>query len=171
MKTTFKVIVETAQGRIVYLAAELAEAITIFREQLNQYADSQICLMREMLMLHEENIQTNSPKVEQHKKIDRRFLQQVSDGADPSNPFYGKIVVMSGTFEQINMERVQVAEALQKLGAKINRDVSKTMNVFVTGNKPGPSKLKDVEQLRTHGSDIKIISQIELKEIINKYIH
>ncbi len=111
-----------------------------------------------------------APKVERHGQIDRRYLEQVKDGADPSNPLYGKIAVMSGTYEQINMERDQVAEAIQRLGAKLNRSVSRTMQVFVMGNKVGPSKLSEVESLRAEGRDIRIISQLEFKEICNKYL-
>lgn len=110
-----------------------------------------------------------SPKVEKHKQISSRYLTQQTDGADPSNPLYGKVVVLSGTFEQIHMERDQVAAAIQRLGAKLNRSVSRTMQVFVMGNKVGPSKLAEVESLRADGHDIRIISQLEFKEIIDKF--
>lgn len=109
-------------------------------------------------------------KVEKHKGIDSQYLKQQLDGADPTNPFYKKIVVESGTYEQIDMSRDEVAAAIQKLGAKINRDVSEKMNIFVTGNKPGPTKLAKVEKWRADGHDIRIISQLELKEIISQYI-
>lgn len=111
-----------------------------------------------------------SPKVEKHKQIDSRYLTQQSDGADPSNPLYGKVAVMSGTYEQIHMERDQVAAAIQRLGAKLNRSVSRTMQVFIMGNKVGPSKLAEVEALRAEGHDIRIISQLEFKEICSKYL-
>lgn len=109
-------------------------------------------------------------KVEKHKGIDSQYMKQNLEGADPTNPFYGKTVVESGTYEQIGMTRDEVAAAIQKLGAKINRDVSVKMNIFVTGNKPGPSKLAKVEKWRAEGCDIRIISQLELKEIISQYI-
>lgn len=112
----------------------------------------------------------SAQKVEKHKGIDSRFLTQQLDGADPSNPLYNKIVVESGTYEQIGMTRDEVAEALQRLGAKLNRSVSRTIQVFVTGNKPGPAKIKQVQELRAAGNDIRILTQIELKEIIDKYI-
>ena len=111
-----------------------------------------------------------APKVEKHKQIDSRYLTQQADGADPSNPLYGKVAVLSGTYEQIGMERDQVAAAIQRLGAKLNRSVSRTMQVFVMGNKVGPSKLAEVEQFRAADHDIRIISQLEFKEICNKYL-
>ena len=48
MSTSFKIIVETGQGREVHPAASLAEAITIYREQMDQYPQSQIHLLRDM---------------------------------------------------------------------------------------------------------------------------
>jgi len=48
MDVKFKVIVETGQGREVHPAASLAEAITIYREQMEQYPQSQIHLLRDM---------------------------------------------------------------------------------------------------------------------------
>lgn len=112
-----------------------------------------------------------STRTERHGQIDSRYLSMQTDGADPSNPLYGKTVVMSGTFEQIGMERDEVAAAIQQLGAKLNRSVSRTMQVFVMGNRVGPSKMSEVEQLRSEGHDIRIISQIEFKEIYNKYFN
>ena len=50
MNTKFKIIVETEQGREVHPAASLAEAITIYREQMDQYPQSQIHLLRDMPM-------------------------------------------------------------------------------------------------------------------------
>lgn len=111
-----------------------------------------------------------SPKVEKHKQIDSRYLTQQTDGADPSNPLYGKVAVLSGTFEQIHMERDEVAAAIQRLGAKLNRSVSATMQVFIAGDKVGPAKFNQVESLRADGHDIRIISQMEFTEICNKYL-
>ena len=109
-------------------------------------------------------------KVEKHKQIDSRYLKQQTEGADPSNPLYEKVVVESGTYEQIGMSRDDVAAAIQRLGAKLNRDVSAKMNIFVTGNKPGPSKMQKVMKWRSEGIDIEIIDQMRLKEIIDKYL-
>lgn len=78
---------------------------------------------------------------------------------------------MSGTYEQLHMERDEVAAAIQRLGAKLNRSVSATMQVFVVGDKVGPAKFKQVEDLRANGHDIRILSQLEFKEIINKFIN
>lgn len=110
-------------------------------------------------------------KIERHAGIDSRYLVQKLDGADPDNPFYGKKVVISGTFEQIGMERNEVAEKLQKLGAKIMRNVSPELDFFIIGNRPGPSKLAKIEGWQKEGIPIQVISQIELKVIFDVADH
>lgn len=177
MQSTFKVIIDTEQGRVVHPAADLSEAISIYRQKLDEYPQSQIHLVRDMPSAAPEpdgspvgTATPPSPKVEKHKQIDSRYLTQQTDGADPSNPLYGKVAVLSGTFEQIHMERDEVAAAIQRLGAKLNRSVSATMQVFVAGDKVGPAKFKQVEALRAEGRDIRIISQLEFKEICNKHL-
>lgn len=177
MQTTFNVIIDTGQGREVHHTADFSEAIALYRQKLDEYPQSQIHLLRDMPFTAPASdgspvgTVSPSPKVEKHKQIDSRYLTQQTDGADPSNPLYGKVVVLSGTFEQIHMERDQVAAAIQRLGAKLNRSVSATMQVFVVGDKVGPAKFKQVEDLRANGHDIRILSQLEFKEIINKFIN
>jgi len=178
MQTQFKIIIYTGKGREVHPAANLSEAITLYRQKLDEYPQSLILLVRDIPSPSPASdgspvgtVTSPSPKVEKHKQIDSRYLTQQTDGADPSNPLYGKVAVLSGTFEQIHMERDQVAAAIQRLGAKLNRSVSATMQVFVAGDKVGPTKFKQVEALRTEGHDIRIISQMEFKEIINKFIN
>lgn len=109
-------------------------------------------------------------KVVKRKKIDSSYLERKTEGADPTNPLYEKIVVESGTYEQIGLTRDDVAAAIQKLGAKLNRDVSKKMTAFVTGNNFGPAKMEKVMQWRAEGLDIDIIDQIRFKEIVDKYL-
>ena len=178
MQSTFKVIIDTKQGREVHPAADLSDAIDIYRQKLDEYPQSQIHLLRDMPSAAPApdgspvgTAESPSPKVEKHKQIDSRYLTQQTDGADPSNPLYGKVAVLSGTFEQIHMERDEVAAAIQRLGAKLNRSVSATMQVFVAGDKVGPAKFKQVEALRAEGRDIRIISQLEFKEIITRFIN
>jgi NAD-dependent DNA ligase len=183
MSTKFNIVVETGQGNAVYPAESLQEAIEIYREQLDTYPESQIHLLRDMPptatvvnaagkggIAEAMEKSQNRQRVEKHKQIDSRFLKQQTEGADSSNPLYKKIVVMSGMFDQIGMSRDEVAEALQKLGAKVNRSMSSTIQVFVQGDKSGPSKLGEVMAMRASGKDVRIITPIELKEIFDKYI-
>ena len=172
MQTTFKIIIGSEQGGEAYHANDLSDAFAIYEEQLESNPDSQVRLIRNMPPTGKAYPRPNTviPRAERHKQIDSRYLEQKTEGADPANPLYGKKVVMSGIFDQIGMERDEVADAIQRLGAKLNRSVSATMQVFVMGNKIGPTKIKEVEQLRATGHDILLISQLEFKEIVKKYL-
>lgn len=172
MHTTFKIIIGSEQGGEAYQADNLSEAFAIYEEQLESNPNSQVRLMRDMPPTGKAypRPKTAIPRTERHKQIDSRFLKQDTTNADPTNPLYGKKVVMSGIFDQIGMERDKVAEYIQQLGAKLNRSTSPTMQVFVMGNKIGPTKIKEVEQLRATGHDILLISQLEFKEIVKKYL-
>lgn len=156
--------------------SEAQTALEALHKQVRHYQETQKtmnALSREIVRNSEETLRENQElkaKVEKHKQIDSSYLTQQLDGADPDNPLYGKVVVLSGTFEQIHMERDQVAAAIQRLGAKLNRSVSSTMQVFVMGNKVGPAKMQQIEDLRAAGHDIHIVSQIEFKEICSKYL-
>ena len=172
MHTTFKIIIGSEQGGEAYQADNLTEAFAIYEEQLESNPNSQVRLIRNMPPTGKAypRPKTAIPRTERHKQIDSRYLEQKTEGADPSNPLYGKKVVLSGIFDQIGMERNEVAKYIQQLGAKLNRDTSSAMQVFVMGNKIGPTKIKEVEQLRATGHDILLISQLEFKEIVNKYL-
>lgn len=156
--------------------SEAQTALEALHKQVRHYQETQKTMnavAREVARRSEETLRENQElraKVERHKQIDSSYLTQQLDGADPDNPLYGKVAVLSGTFEQIHMERDQVAAAIQRLGAKLNRSVSSTMQVFVMGNKVGPAKMQQIEDLRAAGHDIHIISQIEFKEICSKYL-
>lgn len=77
------------------------------------------------------------------------------------NFFKGKTVVMTGDLKLLG-ERDPVAGLLQSLGARVTSAVSNKTQVMVIGEKPGPSKLEKAEQLRAEGSDIYLMSELEL---------
>lgn len=171
MNTNFKVIVETAQGREVHPAVSLAEAITIYREQMDQYPQSQIHLLRDMPMQTASSAaQSSQSKVVRHGQIDRQYNKQIDGVGNPECPLYGKDVRITGTFEQIQMSRDDVAAACQRLGAKSAKEgICKSMDVVIIGNNPGPTKQPKIEEWRKEGHDITTISQFDFKEILNKY--
>lgn len=171
MNTSFKVIVETGQGREVHPAASLAEAITIYREQMDQYPQSQIHLLRDIPMQATSSAEHSpQPRVVRHGQIDRQYNTQLDGVGNPECPLYGKDVRITGTFEQIGMSRDDVAAACQHLGAKSAKEgICKSMDVVIIGNNPGPTKQPKIEEWRQEGHDITTISQFDFKEILNKY--
>lgn len=171
MNTKFKIIVETGSGREVHPAASLAEAINIYCEQMNQYPQSQIHLLRDMPIQTASSAEHSSqPKVVRHGQIDRQYNSQLDGVGNPDCPLYEKDVRITGTFEQIQMSRDDVAAACQRLGAKSAREgICKSMDIVIIGNNPGPTKQQKIEAWRNEGHDIKTISQFDFKEILNKY--
>lgn len=84
------------------------------------------------------------------------------DDLDPDNPFYGKVIVFTGTLE--SMQRKTAAQLVANLGGILGDSVSKKTNYLVLGNydycstiKEGKSKKhKYAEQLILKGQDLQI---------------
>ena len=113
---------------------------------------------------------SSRPKVVRHGQIDRQYNHQLEGAGDPDCPLYGKDVRITGTFDQIQMTRDEVAAACQRLGAKSAREgICKSMDIVIIGNNPGPTKQPKIEQWRSEGYKITTLSQFDFKEIQNKY--
>ena len=114
----------------------------------------------------------SSSNVVRHGQIDRQYKQQLDGVGNPDCPLHGKIVRITGTFDQLGMTRNQVAATCQQLGAsEVSEGICKKMDIVIVGNNPGPTKLEKITKWRSEGHDIRIISQLELKEIIKKFIN
>lgn len=105
-------------------------------------------------------------KVFGHKKIDSDLFVKDLSNADPTNPFYDKKVVITGDF--LCIKRKELAAKLKEMGADIDSAISKRTNIVLTGEKPGPAKMKKVEQLLSEGININVINETELSTIINR---
>lgn len=90
-------------------------------------------------------------------------LQKDLSYADPSNPFYDKKVVITGTFTQ---NRKELGQILKSMGADINVAISKKTNYIIIGNDPGPKKLEKLSQLIHDGYKIKELYQSDLDAIL-----
>ena len=109
-------------------------------------------------------------RVVRHGQIDRQYRQQLDGVGDPDCPLYGKVVRITGTFDQIGMSRDEVAAACQRMGAKsASEGICKSMDIVIIGNNPGPTKQAKIEAWRSEGHNIQTISQFDFKEILNKY--
>lgn len=112
----------------------------------------------------------HAAKVVRHGQIDRRYRQQLDGVGNPDCPLYGKVVRITGTFDQIQMSRDEVAAACQLMGAKsASEGICKSMDIVIVGNNPGPTKQQKIEAWRAEGRDIATISQFDFKEILNKF--
>lgn len=64
-------------------------------------------------------------------------------------------------------DRKELAVMLKDMGADINTSVSKKTDIVLVGSKPGPAKMKKIEDLINEGYPIKKISQKELIAILD----
>ena len=138
---------------------------------MEQYPQQQIHLLRDIPMQATSSAEHSpQPRVVRHGQIDRQYNTQLDGVGNPECPLYGKDVRITGTFEQIQMSRDDVAAACQRLGAKSAKEnICKSMDVVIIGNNPGPTKQPKIEEWRKEGHDIKTISQFDFKEILNRY--
>jgi len=113
----------------------------------------------------------SGPKVVRHGKIDRQYRQQLDGVGDASCPLYGKHIRISGTFEQIQMSRDDVAAACQRLGASLVSDgIAKSMDIVILGNNAGPSKMEKIRLWQSEGCQIQALSQFDIKKIFDEYL-
>lgn len=99
-----------------------------------------------------------------HTSLSGDILQKDLTDADPNNPFYDRIVVITGVF---NIERLELALILKKMGADINTSIGGKTNYLLVGKDPGPSKLRKVDDLIAAGKDVRKIFQEDLDLILS----
>ena len=157
-------------------ASEVRDEITKLKEQITHYQETMQAMGKvslEIARRSEETIRENDAlkaKVVKHGQIDRQYNQQLDGVGNPDCPLYGKDVRITGTFDQIQMTRDEVAAACQRLGAKSAREgICKSMDFVIIGNNPGPTKQPKIEAWRADGRNITTLSQFDFKEMLNKY--
>lgn len=93
-------------------------------------------------------------------------LKQDLSQANPQNPFYNQKVVITGTFRR---DRMELAEQIQQLGAKINTSISSRTNFVLKGEKAGPAKLKRIHELQSQGVPIHVVEEEKLMKVLEKW--
>lgn len=85
--------------------------------------------------------------------------------ANPDSPFYGKRVVFTGTLVQ---ERNSVAAFLKyKMGADIrNSNITRNDHFVIIGENPGENKIKNLENLKYNGFNLKVLYQKDIDDIM-----
>lgn len=98
-----------------------------------------------------------------HKALYGDILVKDLSEADPTNPFYDRTVVITGTFP---IERRELAKMIKSMGADINTSISKYTNFVVIGDEPGPAKMEKIEKLIHDGYGIRKIYADDLEKIM-----
>lgn len=100
------------------------------------------------------------PKIVRHEPIDKKYLRkEPSPCVNPASPFYGKRIAITGEF---SFSRDEVAGALCRLGAQIVQTVGRQTDFVITGDNPGPSKMKKLCELQKEGCAIEQITEQDL---------
>lgn len=120
----------------------------------------------ESLMPEVTHVRRKSRKYNSNSKLAGDILEKDLANADPNNPFYDMKTVITGTFFY---ERKALATKIKAMGADINTSISRQTDIVLVGDKPGPSKIKQIKTLKEKGYDIRVIQEFELDEILDKY--
>lgn len=97
-----------------------------------------------------------------HETLHGDILKKDLTGANPSNPFYDRKVVITGEF---NMERRELAATLKGMGADIDTQITKRTNFVLIGYAPGPAKMEKLEKLIHDGYHVRKLCQQDLDAI------
>lgn len=143
------------------LEEKFAGDITAFERAIDEKYDfSQIDGFGEIINEEIYKWFENSQNREEFEKLANlfEFEQPNNDGVDENNQFFGKTVVITGTFEKYM--RDELSEKMKSLGAKVTGSVSKKTDFLLCGENAG-SKLTKAENF-----GVKVIMQSELKNIL-----
>lgn len=101
-----------------------------------------------------------------HGKIEGEVLKPNLDVVEnPDNPFYGKKVVVSGTYTEWP-NRKDLAVLLKNYGADIDTSVTSRTNILCTGAGVGPKKLEKMQKNQADGRDAMILNEEEILEML-----
>ncbi|HNW89526.1 MAG TPA: exonuclease domain-containing protein [Bacteroidales bacterium] len=104
--------------------------------------------------------ENNDYKYSNHEKISSQFLKPNFEVQDIENPFFKKKVVITGVYK--NLSRNAIAEILKNKGADIDTSVTPKTSFLISGNEPGPSKIKKAIEF-----NVTVISEEEFYSMIN----
>lgn len=95
------------------------------------------------------------------RKIPAEYINPNLEIEDQSHLFFGKIIVITGSFDSYP-DRSVMAKLIYSVGGDNNTSISRKTDFVVVGKSPGPSKMKKVEEL-----GITIIDEREFKELFS----
>lgn len=96
-------------------------------------------------------------------KVDSKYLKPQIDLEDKSHEFYGKKVVITGSFNDFPF-RNELAHLLWSVGADIDASITKNVDIVVMGTDAGWKKLELIEKF-----NIKVINQDILLDYFPDY--
>lgn len=91
---------------------------------------------------------TSTPRrsTRREKKIPTEFIKPKLDVEDKSHFFFGKKVVITGSFIAFP-DRSKMAKMIYEVGGDNNTSISKLTDLVIIGQKPGPAKMRTIQEL------------------------
>lgn len=114
------------------------------------------------IVFNRETVKRGKYKKYADRQISGDVLKKDLSGADPTNPFYDRKVVITGEFTQ---NRKIIAEQLKGMGADIDTSITKRTNYVLIGIDAGPVKLEKVDKLIHDGYNIRKLYQNDIDAI------
>jgi NAD-dependent DNA ligase len=100
----------------------------------------------------------------ENKKMSDEYKIKNLDIEDKSTIFYDKTVVFTGDLDGVKRE--VAAEYIHSKGGLVRGSISSKTDIVIIGSiKPGPEKLKKLEELIASGINIQKVSEVEFFKI------
>lgn len=101
------------------------------------------------------------------REIDKSHRLKLTDDEieNKNTLFFNSTVVITGVFE-LYPNRDELAQRLQKLGAKVNSSISKKTTYVIVGSGAGPKKIEKIQELQDEGHPIRILREHDLANIL-----
>lgn len=98
-------------------------------------------------------------------KTNKGFCEDIE--SIPDNYFKGKSCVITGTFRLFPI-RDELAGYIKEHGGRVISSISSRTDILLMGEAPGPSKVEKARLMIVSGSNLKIIDETELGNIIKE---
>lgn len=108
----------------------------------------------------------NVPR-DKRNNIRAEYLKPNMITLNKNTPFFGKKVVISGTYENWP-DRNDLAKIIRDLGGDIDSSVTIRTNILCAGNNIGPAKYQKMMKNIEEGKDATILSENEIIEILKE---
>jgi DNA polymerase-3 subunit epsilon len=137
-------------------------------------SDAECCALLYLKMNGITKIQKREKPIDYRKYENEKHLSSeikkspnLDEIENKDSVFFGNKIVITGNFDNIILNREQIALKIKNLGGDINSTISKKTNIVIIGSEAGPKKLLLIKELKEIGIDIKIIYEPELKTLLN----
>lgn len=104
--------------------------------------------------------------------IDLKYRDNIARGGNPEGPFYGNVLVFTGT---LDIPRAEASDMATKIGCSVAPGVTKKTTILVVGDQDirklagheKSSKHRKAEELMREGQAIRILRESDFRELVS----